>query len=72
MADESQENAPANNLQAPVEEQKQEAPAEVQPVPEQEFYGFPSSLLAANDIDPEILAELPEDIREAVLAPLQE
>lgn len=35
MADESQENAPANDLQAPVEEQKQDAPAEVQPEPEQ-------------------------------------
>ena len=74
MADESQENAPANDLQAPVEEQKQDAqPAEVvQPEPEQLFYGFPLSLLSANDIDPEILGELPEDIREAVLGPLQE
>ena len=72
MADESQENSPANDLQAPVEEQKQDAPAEVQPEPEQEFYGFPLSLLAANEIDPGILAELPEDIREAVLGPLQE
>ena len=39
-------------------------------VKEPESFGYPNSLLIANDIEPEILGELPEEIREAVLAPL--
>ncbi len=37
---------------------------------EPESFGYPHSLLIANDIDPAILLELPEDIREVVLMPL--
>ena len=40
--------------------------------PEAESFGFPHSLLIANDIDPTILHELPEDVRLVVLEPLQE
>ena len=72
MADESQPNA-AQNAGATAEEQKNEQPvADAAPQAEPESFGYPHSLLLANDIDPEILLELPEDIREAVLMPLQE
>ena len=52
---------------APEEEKKAEPAAEVV---EAESFGFPHSLLRANDIDPGILLELPEDIRELILSPL--
>ena len=59
MADESRPEEPAAQ-----EEEKNEA--------SEETYGYPNSLLLANDIEPSILNELPEDVREVVLAPLQE
>lgn len=70
MADESN-NQPVNPVAAPEEEKKEEV-AQVQPeaAAAAETFGYPHTLLIANDIDPEILVELPEDVREAVLAPL--
>lgn len=68
MADES--NNQPENPAAPEEEKKQEVAAQAQPEAPAETFGYPNTLLLANDIDPEILVELPEDVREAVLAPL--
>ena len=63
-----------NEAAAPEEEKKEGDAAQIeeekQPAAE-ETLGYPNALLIANDIEPAILLELPEDIREAVLAPLQ-
>ena len=37
---------------------------------EETTFGFPNALLIANDIEPSMLAELPEEMRTEVLAPL--
>ena len=34
-------------------------------------FGFPNTLLRANDIDPEMLFEFPEDLRAEILSTLQ-
>ena len=60
----SDANQPAAGDVAAAEEEKKE---EAEP----ESYGYPHSLLLANDIEPSILTELPDDVREAVLMPLQ-
>lgn len=52
MVDESQANA-AQNVEVPAEEQKNQEPvAEAVREAEPESFGYPHSLLLANDIDP--------------------
>ena len=68
------EDVSRNQEQRPaLEEQKNEPQAQAEsPAEEEQTFGFPNSLLIANDIEPGILGELPEEIREGILDPLQE
>ena len=51
--------------EAKAEEVKEEVKQE-----EEMTFGFPNALLLANDIEPSMLAELPEELRTELLAPL--
>ena len=54
-----------------MEEAKQETSAEVNAAEDEPTtYGYPNSLLIANEIDPEILGMLPEDMRAELLSGL--
>lgn len=57
------------DLPEPAEEQKADQP---EPADEEMVFGYPVSLLRANDIDPEMLQFLPEEIRVECLSNIED
>ena len=65
-----QENQEAKAEEVKEEAKVEEVKEEVKQEEEATTFGFPNALLIANDIEPSMLAELPEEMRTEVLAPL--